>query len=183
MDRSDEDTRVVFMGFEKRPTDPVFHSAYSEEVFKHCTICEKQFAQGAIHRHHVVMKTFVHDETILELAICEQCREAMASEVSTESRQQMDAFARPRMRYRGTIDLCALCDRPRTDCRSWTVYAHCIGADMFVDGFPFMFCDRCENTIQELLSEDTRGWQDDFIDQHFSGPDIALDPTCKPVLI
>lgn len=163
--------------------DPMFHSAYSKAPFKSCLICDKKFVQGAVRRQYIIMKTFVHNETIVELAVCERCRQAMSKQTSTESRKRITAFFEKHLRLCGSYDKCGICSRNRLECRSYTLYAYCVGQEMVTHSYPFMLCDRCEEEAQELMSAQTRGWQDDFMDKYSCGPDPAVKPERVPLLV
>jgi len=180
--RKGDDIRKLF-DVGTRPIDPIFESVYEGGPFRRCLECEGPFFDGGQELFYVIMKVFVHDETIVELAMCEKCRSRMRQEISDKSKEAITRFIAERFRPSATIDSCAICQRRRDTCRSATVYAYCFGSRMIVHDYPLMICDRCEETIQEMMSDETRGWQQDFMDRHFSGPSLEVGPKLSPVLI
>ena len=46
---------------------------------------------------------------------------------------------------------------------------------MIYDPYPLCLCGRCEEAIQGLLSQKTRGMWDDFVDTHFDGPPANVE--------
>ncbi len=175
--------RPIFTQLESRPLDPVFHSFYQAGPFTNCIECKERFVAGSSYLPYLIMKTYVHTEVIIEIAICWNCRSQMQSELSQQSEQSIRKFLAEKFRSEAHIESCAVCNRKRDKCRSYSIYAFCNGEEMFVGQYPFMACDQCEEVMQELLSEETRGWQDDFMDRHFSGPSLQIDPKLYPMLI
>lgn len=174
---------VAPLSYNFKPIDPLFHSAYSKRAFEECLICNRPLASGTVQPAYFIMKTFVHDETIVELAVCAPCRTRMAKDISAASTKALSAFFAERLQLSGTIASCAICHQLRGSVRSSTLYAYCLGRDMLVGSYPFMLCDHCEEEAQDLMSEETRGWQNDFIEQYFSGPGSSVDPHRVPLLI
>lgn len=83
------------------------------------------------------------------------------------------------------IDKCAACQTPRTQMESYSLGGVLLGMEMLFDPYPLCLCDKCEEEIQELLSKQTRGMWDDFVDTHFEGPpaDVQNLPVSgRPVL-
>lgn len=81
------------------------------------------------------------------------------------------------------IDHCTLCRKPRSECRTYSVTAFCIGGEMIVQsggplslGFPSMLCDDCNTEASSRLSKETREMWDRFYDQVIDTPPrITLD--------
>lgn len=180
-DRSPD--RPTFAHLESRPIDPVFHSVYEAGPFTKCVECKESFIEDDLLLPYIIMKVFVHTEVIIELALCWDCRTHMQNELSRESEQSMTRFLADHFHSHESIESCAFCPRMRDTCRSYSIYAFCIGDQMIVSQYPIMICDLCEELMQELMSNQTRGWQDNFMDRHFSGPSLELDPKMYPILI
>ena len=176
-------TRPHFVSLESKPLDPIFHSDYEERPFSRCIECDEAFVAEDALLPYSIMKAFVHTETIVELAICWNCQARWRDEISRESKQSISEFLEGRFRPLATIESCALCSRKRENCRAYSVYACCIRQEVVGSKHPFMICDTCEEAMQELLSDETRGWQGDFMDRHFSGPSLEADTPVLPVLV
>ena len=62
---------------------------------------------------------------------------------------------------------------------SYSIGGVLLGNEMQFDPYPLCLCGECEEEIQELLSKQTRGTWDDFVETHFEGPpaDVLDVPT------
>ncbi|RLS51110.1 MAG: hypothetical protein DWH91_19905 [Planctomycetota bacterium] len=72
------------------PIPPLFHSAYSGAAFEFCIDCESPLAPSGI--VYSVQKFVVANETVFELAICNQCRTALYLQFSEESRAAIQGY-------------------------------------------------------------------------------------------
>lgn len=81
------------------------------------------------------------------------------------------------------IDLCSLCRKPRSDCRTFSITAYCVGGEMIVHtagplslGVPAMLCDDCNAEATTRLSKETRETWDRFYNEVIDTPPrITLD--------
>lgn len=167
------------------PEDPDpysnFHSAETGKPFRDCISCGLQLADPEV--PYLVSKSFRRGECIFEYAICDDCRSNMAQEFSQESREQLADFFENTVQVQERssfltygpipepwIARCAACDTPRDEMESYSIGGVLLGSEMLYDPYPLCLCGKCEEEIQDRLSQKTRGIWDDFVDTHFDGP-------------
>ena len=116
----------------------------------------------------------------------------MSEEFSVESRERLAEFFERRVNIRQRsillafwpspdpwIEKCAACQKSRHEMISYSIGGVLLGNEMQFDPYPLCLCGECEEEIQELLSKQTRGTWDDFVETHFEGPpaDVLDVPT------
>ena len=107
----------------------------------------------------------------------------MAQEFSDESQQALATFFTQRVRLEERsqflspakliepwIRQCAACDTPRTKAKSYSLGGILLGDTMIYDPYPLCLCGDCEEEIQSLLSQQTLGVWDDFVQTNFDCP-------------
>ena len=178
------------------PSD--FHSAETGEPFRDCVACGLPLRQDP-ELPYLVAKNYHRGECIFEYAICEDCRSNMAQEFSTDSRRALARFFEERIRLEERsmllalgkhpepwLEKCAACGTPRSSMESYSIGGILVGMQMIYDPYPLCLCGKCEEEIQEGLSDKTRGMWDDFVDTHFDGPPANVEDvpaTGRPILI
>lgn len=78
---------------------------------------------------------------------------------------------------------CALCQKSRSDCRTFSITGFCVAGEMVVRsagplslGFPSMVCDDCNTAVTSVLSKETRESFDRFYNDYVdTPPKIGLD--------
>ena len=109
-------------------------------------------------------------------------------EFSSESRQALSRFFQEQVSLRDRsillaigdepapwIEKCASCETSRNQLESYSLGGLLLGRNMIYDPYPLCLCGKCEEKIQELLSQKTRGIWDDFVDTHFDGPPADVE--------
>lgn len=169
---------------------------YSEKTgkpFEHCSVCDTElnnklhFVEKAYHRN---LGDDAHS-VIFEYAICESCKRNMLKEVSVESMARMQAFM---MEHQAELDEimhtefdlthCSFTQQPLTEMDEYHVVA--VIRNGVAEMSPMIFGTHIMEVYQELLSEKTKGFFDDFYDDFIDiPPELAkiLDKDVKPVLI
>ena len=107
----------------------------------------------------------------------------MAQEFSAESQQALATFFTERVQLDERSQLlspsnliepwirhCAACDIPRNETKSYSVGGIILGDNMIYDPYPLCLCGDCEEEIQSLLSQQTLGVWDEFIQTNFDCP-------------
>lgn len=137
-------------------------------------------------------------EVIFEYAICFACAEAMRNELSTESKQRIEAYFAERVNPEQRLNMlhpkraplkqwisnCLINQSSIKKATEYSVYAHAYGKKMVYDFFPYAISGEVMEEVNELLSAHSRQVLDDFIGNHFSGPpEVAEILKRRPVLV
>ncbi len=166
---------------------------YSDETgvpFVRCVECERELVE--MDAPYMVQKCSNGRETVFEFAICAPCAERLHSSYSDASRRAIAGFFHSRidldervrrLRAAGDADLdrwigdCMACgDAPRPG-EGHATAALCAGLEILYSHAPFRICGRCELTLNELISPETRGEWDRFVGRNFDLPPAdALTP-------
>jgi hypothetical protein len=163
-----------------------FHSAETGQPFQDCISCGLKLEDPDL--PYLVSKSFRRGECIFEYAICDDCRSSMAQEFSKVSRAKLAEFFEHRVKVKKRsaflafgltpapwIERCAACQTPRAAVESYSIGGVLLGSEMLFDPYPLCLCGKCEEEIQDSLSQKTRGMWDDFVDTHFDGPPADVE--------
>ncbi len=188
------------------PIPKMFQSVETDGPFVKCIQCDRNLIESG--EQYVVEKIFrrlgneEHSiEPILELAICLDCRDSEGESMSAESATAIRTYFEQNVDFgRRLVDLsladqqsdnvdawvgnCLFHGTPQDDIREFQVVALCRGNELLRDFFPIMISGQAIEEISELLSEQTRGWMDDFIGDNFGMPsEFCQPPSFTPVFI
>jgi len=178
------------------PVPSVFHSLYHEGPFRHCLICDAELIESDT--QYVIERSFAGAEPVYEYAMCFNCCESLAEELSPESRQRIEAHFDERVDLFSRreellevstqevdpwIDRCLLTGRSREECRTRTIYGHCQGDSLLFSYLPYMISDAAMGEIAKLLSKKTQERLGDFTDQYLGMPPELLDQPGPPVSV
>lgn len=188
----------LFPPFEFCEIPPLFQSLELDGLFKKCCLCECEvLAEPA--EPYLIERIFRGPEPIVEYAMCFRCRMCQQEGLSEESllrlqqlwdeRVDQDArTARLLAAYKageitvdGWTEHCVLTGKPLEECKDYQVIAVAYGRELMLSHLPVMISDDAIEEIQPLLSEQTKGWMDDFISDQFGMPPEFLE--CPPVLV
>jgi hypothetical protein len=178
-----------------------FHSLENGGLFEKCLKCEIDLLQSE--QPYLIERVFVQQEPIVEYAMCEACVLKSQGELSVESRQAVTSYMLANLDVgqrlerlsdwaeSGSDDASELMDRClfsgtlAEDSREKQIAAWCLGDRMRVDHvFPLMISGIAIEKLNSVLSEQTRGWIDDFIGDSFGmPPEFCDNPDFRPVLI
>ena len=148
-------------------------SDYLEAPFQECTVCGRPLDDVL----YEIQKVSNGRETILEIACCFHCSQALASEYSRESMEAIRNFLASRLDLDRGEGLCNLCGEPFSRAPTVSVWGLSSRGNLLLP--VIHVCGFCEEAMQELLSEKTRKARDDFINRTFPGvpADLDLAPT------
>lgn len=169
------------------PVPKLLWSEYSEEPFLRCVDCNCELEACDF---YLVQKCYVGTEPVFEVAICDKCRTNLSVQCSEETNRAVQAFLQAHLSRREEefkvldemqtvlqkcMDECAICSRPRSECHRYTVGGLGHQMDLVVQlspqaQSPLMICQKCEGTLGELVSQQTRDTWDRFVEEHFDSP-------------
>lgn len=167
-----------------------FYSSENHQPHTECSVCGNGFGNG----HYFIEKAFqrTHDKTEFQLsfeyAICERCKTDMMQSISKESMQKMQEFAMnmggmPRLENSEDVEIdmnymLNHCIATGKSLDSLDEY-HLVGimrGDKLVQ-LPIVYGERFIEEYSELLSEETKGFFDDFFNNI-----TVLPPTLAKIL-
>lgn len=175
----------------------IFHSLEHDGPFRNCIQCGCDLASAG---QYLIERVFKGPEPIVEYAMCGSCVEDASAELSVESQQKVrehflrnvDVHSRVE-RLRPLLEAedsapwlneCILTGITAQDCRERQICGWFEGDQMRLDYAPFMLSGRAVEEIVDQLSEQTRGWMQDFVDENFGLPSEFVDnPDLMPLLI
>jgi hypothetical protein len=178
-----------------------FHSLENDGPFEKCLKCEVELLHSG--QPYMIERVFVLDEPIVEYAMCESCVLKSQSELSAESRQSVTDYMLSHLDIASRMqrlsawaetgkddasemmDRCLFSGILAEDSREKQIAAWCRGNQMRVDHvFPLMISGVAIEALNGVLSEQTRGWIDDFVGDSFGmPPEFCDNPDFRPVLI
>ena len=156
----------------------ILHSEETDRPFSDCSDCGKPLAESE--DGHIIQKVVTKGETILELAICTGCNQKLQEEYSTESKERIWNFyldhgdLHKRLdRFRPIpigniapwVNTCLTCKATKQSCDEYAIVAHCMEDSLVYGESPFLVCSGCMDKIMELLSEESLGTYDRWLDR------------------
>ena len=179
------------------PLPPLFHSDQRDGPFETCTVCDRELLIDGV--QYIVEKAVRKGETIFEFAICFDCHENLADDLSAESQRRIDAHFGERVdiveRRKALLErapddaypwleTCLLTKKPRAECKEFQLFAQCDGGDLLFAYMPYMISGEGMEGLIRLLSKRTRETLDDFTGRYLGmPPDFASPPTDPRLLI
>ncbi len=179
---------------------PLFQSLELEGLFQRCCLCERQLlVETESVEPYLIERIFRGSEPIVEYAMCFRCKVCQQEQISKKSLQRLQQLWDERvdqneraawlvggyLKGEFTVDKwtdhCVLSGTPLSKCKDYQVVALAFGHELMLSYLPVMISDVAIEEIQELLSEKTKGWMDDFISDQFGMPPEFLE--CPPVLV
>lgn len=156
-------------------------------------------------RPYLIERVFRGTEPIIEYALCEACVEAAQQELSQESREAVARYLGERVDFAARLERlrnlqdaadedldpeswfsqCAVTGHNASDSRERQIAAWCEGSQMRIDhALPLMLAGPALEELQEVLSEKTRGWMNDFVSDNFGmPPEFCDEPDVRPILL
>lgn len=143
-----------------------FHSDYEGRPFQTCTRCGEMLAQIA--EGYQIFKLFRQGEAIYEYVLCHPCHAGIVEQFSGESRERLEEFHRQRVSLHLGRWKCAVCGNARGEEgeREFSLTGACQGHRLIHE---LMLCGGCRHEMQGLLSRETRGVWDRFVDENLPG--------------
>jgi hypothetical protein len=160
----------------------------SEETglpFSHCIHCQVPLLE--IDAPWLVNKDYFRGECVLEYAICQPCRDRIATRISEDSKAAVRQFLEHEIDWAARLaefmqmpDLserfskCIACRVPRTQMEGYGISVLFDSGGKLVSGpLPLLICRSCIGRMTALLSEESRGVWRQFVEEHFCGPPDA----------
>lgn len=169
------------------------HSDATGELFHNCSVCDKNledklyFVEKAYHRN---LGDREHT-AIFEYAICEACKRQMMKKVSRESLFKMQSFMEQHhedmeeiMQIESDLEHCSFTQQPLEELDEYHVIAVIKNGETQMP--PLVFGPKMLESYQELLSEETKGFFDDFNDEYIDIPPELkriFNKDIKPVML
>lgn len=158
------------MNFEPIQVPERLWSDYEEGPFKACCVCHKALDDHTIYE---IKKIFNQRETLFEIAVCLDCGMQLAQECSALSKQAIQSFITAHTLHMGAEDMCILCGESLFAGDTYSISGLCRSDQLLI---PLIrTCSLCEAACHELLSEETRKANDDFIDRTVPGVPAEFD--------
>jgi hypothetical protein len=135
-----------------KPIPREFDSEYEERPFQCCSRCGEKLSAFD---NFQINKAFRNAECVFEYAFCSQCRDALLEEFSEESKANLERHQRENMHNVSGTAECCFCgtSREKTPMRDFTMTALCRGTSLLDS---IMICGKCQEGMQELLSQHTK---------------------------
>lgn len=160
-----------------------FDSLETDRPFETCKVCDQLLPLAA--DSWVVNKHYHRSECIMEYAVCEKCRDSVSNRFSESSKAAIRDFLETNIDWEQRmldwmalddqvhrLDQCVACRIPREFTEGFTLSAHFNQDGTLIDGaLPLLMCSDCIATITASLSPESRRTWQDFINEHFEGPD------------
>ncbi len=153
---------------------PELHSEYEGRPFHTCTRCGEMLRE--IPEGYQIFKLYRKGETIYEYVLCHPCHSGLVDRFSQESRTRLADFYRQRVSMHLGRGKCAVCGDTRSEAgaEEFSLTAACKGDQLVHD---LMVCGPCRVEMQSLLSRETRGVWDRFVEDNLPGaPSGAISP-------
>ena len=189
---------LTFLTISEIDIPPLLYSVEKDMPFQRCLHCDKDLFGGS--DLYLIEKVVRGTETIIELAICLDCRQGKSEQGMSEDSMTalkgyftgVNIIANQMESIRGepmdTIDpwlaRCAISKRPRDELREYQIVAACEGDQVQLGWFPMLLSGHVIEEISELLSDETRGWMDDYVGDNFGMPsEFCEPPSYSPMLM
>ncbi|MGJ8634439.1 MAG: hypothetical protein ACSHX7_11025 [Luteolibacter sp.] len=160
------------------PIPEILHSEETGEPFVSSNDCGEHLLLKE--NGYLIQKVISKGETIMEMAICEPCHKKLHEEYSAETKERMWNFyldngsIHKRLeRFEDTpaesidpwVDQCLTCSATKTSCEEYAIAVHCLGGELIFGETPFMVCQKCMDQISSLLSEESLGTYDRWLEK------------------
>lgn len=181
------------------PIPSQFHSLETDGPFDACLQCGRPLLNDDT--PYMIERVFKRDEPIIEYAMCLGCAGSANGELSSESREAIRSWFQehldPHSRYRTLCESsenddamplfnqCIITGQSASECDERQIMALCRGDQMVLGiSSPMMISGAATEEIVGLLSEQTKGWLEDFVGDNFGmPPEFCDNPDLLPLLI
>ena len=157
----------------------------SEETglpFTHCVGCRLPLLE--IDAPWLVNKDYFRGECVLEYAVCQPCRDRVASQIPESSKAAICGFLESEIDWSARLaefmasneladrfSTCIACRAPRSEVEGFGISASFDSGGHLVTGpLPLMLCRSCIGRMMGLLCEESRVVWKQFLADHFTGP-------------
>lgn len=173
-----------------------FHSVETGQPFSHCCDCGHSLAE--LESGYFIQKVLNGGETIMEMAICADCHGRLQQSYSKESRERIWNFYLDRAdlperlkRFHALppmpdfwMNNCLTCKTLRGRTQEYAIAAECVGEYLILGESPMMICYGCMEKIIDLMSEESLGIYDKWMDRVIPpAPGLTNDKPRRRVFI
>ena len=180
----------------------LFHSYNSDSLFTHCLCCDESVLESG--NEYVIEKAYTQysdynlSDTVFEYAMCLDCMMQLQNQMSVTSLQRVGAYFeqyvniedRIRQSHQEGVDIydrlshCLIRGTSVVELNEYQVFGLFKEDRMLLGPFPYMIGGDVMDEIAQLLSNETLGEIDGFMDTHFGlPPELRKLFLEKPVLI
>ncbi|MGB6221482.1 hypothetical protein [Haloferula sp.] len=167
------------------PIPKVFFSAETGRPFEKCISCRCELGEDGT--AYLIEKGFHRGETAFEYAMCFDCHSQIATEISPASMKRIAHYfgervdlvdrqkaiaARDPADWEAWISQCFLSGKPLGD--EYQIYGQCDGGDLMLAYLPYAIGGEELENLAQILSKETRGRIDDFVDDFLGVPGSGL---------
>ena len=155
-----------------------YHSDYEERPFISCTRCGE--CLEAVAEGYQIVKFWHNDETTCEYALCHCCHAGLLSEFSAESRQKLEEFHAEHVNPTRGPGRCAVCGCLKEEIQNGEFSrTACVRGNTLE--LEILICGVCSQSMQEMMSTQTRGVWERFLQENF--PLAPVDSLPEPTLL
>ena len=180
----------------------LFHSHESDSLFTNCLCCDEPLLESdyeyVIEKAYTSYSDYKVSDTVFEYAMCLDCLVQLQSQMSKTSLQRVEAYFEEHIdineRMQNAIDeevdvndrlsYCMVKGTHIRELSEYQVFGLFRENQMLLGPFPYMIGGAAMDEIAQLLSNQTLGEIDGFMDSHFGLPPelrkLFLD---KPVML
>ena len=159
----------------------IFNDYLTGKPFEVCKVCEIPLLDPA--RPYMIEKAFKRhnmleeDTIVFEIAICLDCAQEMRNELSEMSRKKIEAYMAERMNQarlmdpdRSMFEKCLISNIDLKEEDEYHIYGHFFGEELIETPLPYALSGKIIEEIADMLSDETQGFLDDFMGDHFGVP-------------
>jgi len=161
-----------------------FYSSKNNKPIESCVMCGKELLTD--HEPYIIEKAFKNNEItketelIFEYALCSQCQQNTASELSKESLNNIKMYYELYVNFEERqaelediedfklsewINKCIITGKPLSKYKEFQYGGMFLRNQMLLGNLPFAVGEKAINEMQELISEKTRDFLDGFKDK------------------
>ncbi|MEA3445383.1 MAG: hypothetical protein U9R19_11740 [Bacteroidota bacterium] len=178
------------MDEQKHKIPELFKSFLSDKPIENCIMCEKYLLEEGT--AYFIEKAFKDDYVEVEYAICVDCAENMKGSMSAQSIKNIENYFMTKMQYMQEnmmafknggmnpeylLTQCVITGIKRENLKEYQIAGFFNGSFLNLLTFPFLISGEAAEEINELLSKETKGEIDGFVDDF-----IGLPPEWKKIL-
>ncbi len=167
----------------------LFYSDLGKKPFKYCIYCEKELLVSQ--ELYLIEKALRFNpdldikNTIFEYAICMECAFKLRQQMSLKSRERIERFMMHESNIiensnklnqekdyalSSWIGQCAVSGKSMNETKEFQIFGQCAGDKMLYANMPYMVSGEVIEQMTELLSDETRGEMEGFMDNFFGIP-------------
>ena len=187
------------------PSVPIPREFFSYDTgapFDRCMLCKKfLLAEGV---PYIIEKAFKRhaefqiEDTVFEYAMCEECAMEMSAAMSEESMRKVSNYFEENVDFLGRqrylhgegepvlgdwIGQCVVKGTPKEELKEYQVMGQFVGEELLFHVFPYMIGGEAMGELSMLLSNETLGEIDGFMDNFGLPPELRELFKDKPIMV